>query len=331
MLWAWAAGLALGALAPRALAAGATFEEVAAQATPIADLAMLLPPFVDDCARSRREPERGRCLGIRAFLRRDLPARSFVITRPGAEAITVSDYEGSLRGYRLTVSGCLACDQPVQAGAERRFVTLKAPGRGARSLRSGTVLGHTAISFPDPVAAEGWARAVQPHLRVEYVFQPADETWTAGAVRGLAFKALAFRVYDACTGAVAFSQPPSREPAAKDAGCTPAPAVAAAANAVEAAPPEPPLDAPTINTAVMAVRGDFDACVKQFPMPGTATLAFVVAPTGIPQSVAVEGGAAGTPLAQCLTEVATKVRFPVFQGPHQRFKYPLNLKRPPAE
>jgi hypothetical protein len=305
-----------------------TFEDVAARASAVTDLSMLVPPFVDDCSQRRREPDRGRCLGVRTFLRRDLPVRSFLMNRAGSEALGISEYDAAIRGFRLAVSGCLVCGQPVAVGAERRFVTLKAPVKGAKTLRSGTELGRTNVTFPNPTEAERWAKSVRPKLRAEYVFQPADDTWTAGTSRGLAFKPLAFRVYDACTGTVVFSQPPSREPGPKDEGCTAEP-VAAAADKPSPADPaaHEPLDPGAINTAVSAVRAEFDGCTNQYPTPGTATLVFVVASTGMPQSVAVEGGAAGTALGQCLIDAGTKVRFPQFQGASQRFKYPLSLQK----
>jgi hypothetical protein len=314
------------ALAPPARAAGASFEELAGKASAVTDLGMLLAPFVDDCSRKTKEPDRARCLGVRSFLRRTLPGRSFVVTRPGAEAVTVSDYDATVKGFRLAVSGCLACNPPVQAGGERRFVTLKTPAKGAKSLRAGTELGRTTVAFANVTESEKWAKAVRPKLRAEFVFQPVDESWTAGASRGLSWKPLAFRVFDPCTGTVVFSQPPSREAAAKDAGCN---AVEAQPVAKVDQPPDgrEPLDPNTINSAVSAVRNDFDACIKQYPMPGTATLVFAVASTGMPQSVAVEGGPAGTALGQCLIDAGTRVRFPEFHGAAQRFKYPLPLRR----
>jgi hypothetical protein len=319
--------LAVVAEAAPAPAAGGSFEEVASQAQPVNDLGMLLSPFVEDCARKAREPDRARCLGVRSFLRRHLPGQSFVITRPGAEAVTVSGYDATVKGFRLAVSGCLACNPPVVAGGERRFVTLKAPAKGAASLRAGTELARTTVAFPSAAESDRWSKTVRPKLRAEFVFQPADEQWTAGASRGLSFKPLAFRVFDPCTGTVVFSQPPSRDAAAKDADCNAEPQPVARADG----PPPPEgretLDPSSINRAVGKVRGDFDACIQKFPMPGTATLVFAVASTGLPQSVAVEGGPAGTALGQCLIDAGTRVRFPEFQGSEQRFKYPLLLKK----
>jgi len=78
---------------------------------------------------------------------------------------------------------------------------------------------------------------------------------------------------------------------------------------------------------VSAERDSFDACTKQYPRPGTATLVFVVASSGFPVSVSVEGGTAGTALGQCLIDVGRKVRFPQFQGGNQKLRYPVALAR----
>jgi hypothetical protein len=98
----------------------------------------------------------------------------------------------------------------------------------------------------------------------------------------------------------------------------------AAAPAAEPTPTET-LDRSAVNSAVSAARSSFDACINQYPRPGTATLVFVVAPSGMPQSVAVEGGPAGTALGQCLIDAGVKVRFPQFQGASQKLRYPLAL------
>jgi hypothetical protein len=311
--------------AARAQAAG-SFEELAAKATAVTDVSMLVPPFVDDCSRSKREPEHERCLGMRSFLRKDLPGRTFLVSRPGAEVLGISEVDPVVKGYHLALSGCLACNPPVQAGGERRLVTLKLPVAGAKSMRAATELGRTTVTFANLTEAERWTRAVRPHLRAEYVFQPADQSWTSGGNRGLAFKPLAFRVYDACTGTVLLSQPPSREAAPKEGDCKPE-AEAPVAAAPSTDQPSPQMDRNAVNGAIAAARTHFDACLNQYPRPGVATLVFLVAPSGLPQSVTVEGGTAGTALGQCLIDAGTKVRFPSFQGASQKLRYPLSLSR----
>jgi hypothetical protein len=314
---------ALTLLLVTAAASGTTFEEVAMKAAPVSDLGMLVSPFLDDCKR-RREIDRERCAGVRSFLRKSLPGRTFLVSKDGAEAVAVSGYDGKAHGFHVSVLGCLACKQPVEAGPdrERRFVTLKTPGKGAAPGKS--ELGGGTVTFTSVAESEKWSKSVQPHLRAELVFQPADEPWGAGGSRGYTFKPLAYRVYDACTGEVVVSQPPSQGPAQKAASCTAE--VGGVAQGQSTTAPGAPLEPGAINSTLAEARPELEACTKRFPMPGTAQLAFAVASSGVVQSVVVEGAAAGTALAECLSDAASRVKFPPFKGEVQRFKYPLKLK-----
>ena len=305
-------------------AAAGTFEQVASQAAPVNDLGMLVSPFVDECRR-KREIDRARCLGVRTVLRKTLPARTFVVSRDATDTISVSGYDGRARGFHVGVYSCLACKQPIEAGPERerRFVTLKAPVRGLAPGK--TELGRGTVTFASVAESEKWAHTVQPRLRAELVFQPSDEPWTAGPSRGYTFRPLAYRVYDPCTGDVVYSQPPSQGPAPKANNCSAE--GAAAADATTTTAPGAPLEPGAINSVMAGARPDFDTCIQRFPMPGTAQLAFAVASSGVVQSVTVEGPAAGTALAECLTDAGGRVKFPAFKGEVQRFKYPLPLKR----
>jgi hypothetical protein len=304
-----------------AAASGTTFEEVAMKAAPVTDLGMLVSPFVDDCKR-RRDIDRERCSGVRGFLRKNLPGRTFVVSRD--DVVSVSAYDGRARGFHVAVLGCLACKQPVEAGPEkeRRFVTLKAPAKGMGPGKA--ELGRGTVTFASLAESEAWTKTVQPHLRAELVFQPADEPWSVGGSRGYTFKPLAYRVYDACTGTVVVSQPPSQGPAQKAASCNAE--ASAGGEATSAAGETAPLAPGAINSALGDSRLEFDTCIKRFPMPGSAQLAFAVASSGVVQSVAVEGPVAGTALAECLVDAGQRVKFPAFKGEVQRFKYPLKLK-----
>jgi hypothetical protein len=222
------------------------------------------------------------------------------------------------------VAGCIACKQPVEVGAERRYVTLKKPGGGTLgTLPAAVEVARANISFGTAGEADAWAKAVKPYLRTELLFQPVDDPWALGPNRGYAFRLVGVRVSQRCTGEVVFSQPPSKGPAPRE-NCT---AVAAAAEAPGKAEPAaagtPELSPPAINQAMAAVKPDIDSCLKHFPTRGTSFLSFVVAGSGQPQTVTVEGPAAGTALAQCLVDAGVRAKFPSFQRDTQRFKYPV--------
>jgi hypothetical protein len=309
---------------PAIAAPGAAFEDLARQAAPVTDLGMLLAPFVDDCRRTQGELERARCELVRASLRARLPERNFIFTRDGADGVVLAPFDPRARAARLTVVGCLSCQQLVEAApGERRYVTLRVPTRGPSGGPVAAEVARASVNVGSPADAEKWARTVQPSLRVELVFRPADQPWTIGVSRGYAFVPVGVRVYNRCTGEVLASDPPSREPAPRESQCTPA-------EVTEAETPEEAptaLTSTTINEVMSQARGELQGCVAESRVKGTARLVFEVAATGVPETVTVEGSAAGTPVGECLAGVGMKVKFPPFRGEKQRFKYPVSLRR----
>jgi hypothetical protein len=323
-LAARAALLACAAVYAGPALAAPGFEELARQAEPVSDLGMLLAPFVDDCRRGP-ELERLRCESVRASLRARLPARTFLYARDGAEAVPASPFDPRLRGLRLTVVGCLSCKQLVEAApGERRYVTLKVPTRGPSGGPVAAEVARATVSVASPAEAEKWIRTVQPFLRVELLFHPADQPWTVGVSRGYAFSPVGVRVYNRCTGEVLYSDPPSLGPAPRESQCVPA---ASESEAEEAKEPPEMLSPAAINEAMAQARPDLAACLADSRMRGTARLAFQVAGSGLPETVTVEGPAAGTPLGECLAAAGMKVKFPAFRGEKQRFKYPVPLRQ----
>jgi hypothetical protein len=298
-----------------------SFEELARDAAVVSDLGMLLSPFVDDCARRKGELERARCTTVRGYLRTRLPAETFSFTRDGADAVVASSYDLRARAVRLTVAGCLACKQLVEAAAgERRYLTLRAPSRGPSGGPVAVELARGSVPLATPADAETWARTVQPYLRVEVLFKPADEPWTVGASRGYAFAPVGVRVFNRCTGDVLLSQPPSRDRAPQETQCTAAP-VAEGASAADEAPES--LSPAAINETMNGARPELEACLERHRTPASPRLAFEVAGNGEPVSVRAEGSAAGTALGDCLAGAAMKVKFPPFRGESQRFAYPV--------
>jgi hypothetical protein len=316
-----------GALAAAEPAAASSYEELARDATPVDDVGMLVSAFVDECRGSKRDIDRARCQGVHGFLKGALPGRKFAAAVDGAQTVQVSEYDARLKGIKLSVAGCVACQSPVEVGAgrERRFVTLKAPARGGGSLAGNVEVAHTTLTFATPAESNDWSSSVRPRLRTDFVFRPADAPWTTGSSRGYAFTLLGLRVVNRCTGEVVLSQPPSKGAAEieKDESCEARVAKKAARDSDATPAGGEDLDAGQINRAMAAVRADMDACLARSPMRGTNQLAFEVAPSGIPQKVTLEGPAAGTPLAQCLGDAGSRAKFPPIVGEVQRFKYPV--------
>jgi hypothetical protein len=153
-------------LARAAVAAPNTFEEAAKEAAPAADLGMLVAAFSDDCRTRHDALARARCQQSHTFLKARLPGRTFAVTRDPGEVLTVSDYDLRTKGVRLAVAGCVACKEPVEVGAERRYVTLKKPGGGTLgTLPAAVEVARANINFGTAGEADAWAKAVKPYLR----------------------------------------------------------------------------------------------------------------------------------------------------------------------
>ena len=114
-----------------------TFESLAREATQMSDLGTLLGPFAGKCDGEKRDIDRMRCRTARAYLRKAIPQRSFWAVVDDPDTLSVSEYDGAIKGYHLSVSGCLACAKPVVVGRtnEQRLITVKAPEIGRASCR----------------------------------------------------------------------------------------------------------------------------------------------------------------------------------------------------
>ena len=305
-----------------------TFEALLATAQPSVDLGTLIAPFVEDCEGARREIDKARCRGTVAFLKRTMPGRSYAAIVPDADAITVSEYDARVKGFRLGAVGCLACKEPVSTGKgdAKRMVTLRMPDKSARTLPSSVEVAQASLSFKDVGASKAWLADVRPNLRVQYVFEPRPTAWTYGPSRGLAFNLLGARIFNHCTGEVLYSQPKSQGKADR---YTDADECRQSAGEQEVSETlRAKLAGADIARAMQEIKPEIDRCHKQFRLRGRADLEFVVnGSTGLPRSLVVKGSLGGTTLGQCLTDAARKARFPAFTQESQSFSYPVLFGR----
>lgn len=330
----------LAAVAPLALLCAArpsraqdpTFDALA-QGAAAPDPGLLAAALADDCADARREIDRARCRAIARRLQADLPRKTYRALVAAPDGVSLSEYDAGIGGFRLTVSGCLVCDDPIEIGSGRlpRFVTVGAPQRirGVEELAKSAPLFEAPVKFSGVGEAKAWDEASRRHLRAEILFQPTTAEWRLRDDRGYTFKLVGLRVWNRCTGEVLTSQPRSetgRLPVTSDAGCheTPASLGGAAAGATVAGAPRL-LSARAIADAIEPLRDDLDACAERFPSRGTAYLRFAIDSTGAIRRVTVEGNVAGTVLARCLLEVAGKATFPPIASDAQEFRFPIAL------
>ena len=357
---------AFGADAPdperSAPAAGETFESVASSATRTTDVPTLLAPFVERCEQEKREIDRSRCAVSQAYLRRVLPGRAFSMVVDDPAAIAVSDYDAGVKGYRLILSGCVACAKPVAVGGSeagsgtRHLITVGVPRKDVDSLSSAVEVTRGVVGFESLVEAKRWMAQVRPALRAELVFRPASNEWTFGSQHGYALELLAGRIYNRCTGEIVLSKPPSTgvgdRPAPgherDDPACAPprpASGRPAAPSGSPAAPSGAPaggagtsqgagddhlpteLDKSAIAESMGQIRAQVFACYQKFQVPGNVQLSYEVASNGTVQSLRLGGPLDGTPTGACVLEAGKNARFPRFQAATQKFTYPFFLRR----
>lgn len=316
-------------------APASSYEALAKGAARTRDVATVLGAFVDRCDAEKRDLERARCRTTQAYLKSVLPQRTFSVPADDPAAISVSEYDAGVKGYRVSLAGCVACTKPVSVGRarERRFITLREPQKDAESLPKAVEVSRSTLGFDNLVEAKKWLDRVRPFLRAEFLFQPADSEWSFGPSRGYALKFVGGRIFNRCTGEVLTSQPPSvgladlptgsREDAAcLDAGGT---APVAGRDDDTKLPGELPRDA--IADAMTRIRPQVFACFEKFKTPGTAQLTYVVAGNGMVQSIRVGGSFDGTPTGECVLDAGKNARFPRFKAPSQQFSYPFFLRR----
>lgn len=327
------AATASSALCAPAAASGDSFEALVANASGTVDLPTLVHPFVDDCKEGRRELDRARCRSTASYLKRTLHERAFVAVVTDPDVVSLSAYDARVKGFRLTLAGCLACKEPVVAGGgagrgDQRFVTLVEPTAGGESLMESVEIARASVAFDGVAQSQAWLKDVKPHLRAEFVFAPADKPWTVGPSRGFAFKLLGARVFNHCTGEVVYSKPPSSGPAEKFQEARECDAGDAQPVARDASGLAPQLSAQAINQGVAPAREAMEACLAKAGTKATAMVAFVVpGATGVPTSVTIQGPLGGTEAGLCVLEAARTVTFPRFARESQRFTYPVRLRR----
>ncbi len=328
----------VGLVAPRALAAeAASFEEAARSAAAAPAVETLVAPYLDDCAKARREIDRARCRGMQNFVRDQLPQRLYTTVVDSPNVVSVSGYDAGIKGFRIRLVGCLTCEKPVVGpGAQKRFVTLKVPDAHAANFGAASILADTTVGFDSLPEARAWEAKIKPRLRAEFVFKPAGKSWSYREHKGIAFAPVASRIFDRCTGEVLFSSPRSVDKVKVEEdvdGCKPGDAAVAGRSDKdgldkEGLDPRPEkLGATEIAQAMKPARADLEACDTKYRTRGRVDLELVVpGQGGAAQSVRSRGQLGGTEVARCLEDAVRKIQFPGFQRASQTFSFSVPLQ-----
>lgn len=317
-----------------------SFESLVAAAVAAPSADALIAPFAQDCERSRREIDRSRCRGTQSFLRARLPQKLMSAVVDSTRVVSVSGYDAGVHGLRVSLVGCLTCDDAAKgAEGEPTYVTFAVPGNDAATLREGVILGEAVFKVGNPAEANTFEANVKPHLRAEFVFRGEGKQWKHKGQKGVAFPPVGMRIFNRCTGDVLFSQPQSsaRVNVVKGLpGCDGDPGLAAGSSGASessgrdkedvAAEPEK-LGARELTDALKATRAAIVACDSQFKTPGTVNIELDLTGTGgTAQSVRTKGKLVGTQVADCVGQAVRTAQFPRFQQSRQTVSYQVRLQ-----
>jgi hypothetical protein len=320
-------------------AAQASFEDLLKEARSIAsdaELSRTFEPLFADC-RGADELEARQCQGIRQYLESQLHGQTFAAVGDSA-ALGHSPYDPSSKLVELDVQGCIACAHPVQIGDHARFVTTRIPKAIKAGKATGLDVAYHEVAFPDPKTAARWERQLAPRLRVQFVFR-LGPVWKSGqgdkAYEGLTFVPIAHRIYDACNGQVAASDPPSAASVQVDRAVQAALKCPAAGEDLspeekrkreewEALPVQ--LSPKDVERAMAPVQEKVHDCFVEFEEKGTAKVRMTVDGQGKLEEVAVLPPFDRTPTGYCVRAAVRTAEIPHFKGEKMQLTFPFYLR-----
>ncbi|MCB9572141.1 MAG: hypothetical protein H6709_08620 [Kofleriaceae bacterium] len=318
-----------------------TFEQVAKGAVRVdrAGVTGLLWAAAASCDGAGDDLDQRQCRAIKAARADEVAAQTYIV--PGdAAAFVVGVYDAKKKSIPLTLSGCVACVEPLSLGGKAYYVV---SNKGAPTfqgkLAHAAVLHETSRSFTDEQTALDWRAKVVPRLRTEFVVRLAagGAVWNRDGKDGVAVEVLGFRVYDPCDGAIVCASPSSAKAAVDKAACGGA-VVEGEPDDADDADDGAKADAPKaeklpdeitsrqIQTAMQPVRDAAEACYQTYGVPGDGKLKVTVSGGAVIALEWTKGELADTPTGACIEKAAREVTFPKTRKSRQSFTYPISLR-----
>jgi hypothetical protein len=278
--------------------------------------------------------EQRQCKAIKAARARRVAGKSFIV--PGdASAFVVGAWDGKKKAVPLTLSGCVACAEPISIGGKPLYVVSnKAAPSFKGAVAAAATIHETTRQFKSEEEAIKWRTEVVPRLKTEFVVTIAGENakWKRESKEGIAVAIVGFRVYDPCDGKIVCASPKSSRAAVDKVACGDAVVEGepdADKKPKEVKPKEvipEELTAAQIKQTMKPVKDAADQCFASYGVAGDAKLHVTVAADGAVVSVEVKGDFAGTPTGTCLEDAVKATTFPKTQKSRQSFKYPIVLR-----
>lgn len=322
-------------------AAKPTFEALSKSATRVdrGGIAGLLWAVSASCDGAGDALDVRQCRAIKAARADRLADQTFIV--PGdAGAFVVGAFDVKKKSIPLTLSGCVACVEPIEvAGKQLYVVANKAAPTFAGAVAKAAVIHETTRTFSDEEQALDWRAKVVPRLQTEFVVRLVERgaVWQRDGKDGVAVEILGFRVFDPCDGGIVCASPASGKAAVDRAACGEAVVEGEAGDGDgdgEAPPPKPAkeaalpdeLSAAQVKEGMKPVREAAAACFATYGVPGSAKLKVTVSGGEVIALEWKEGDLADTPTGACIEKAARAVVFPKTKKNRQSFTYPIVLR-----
>ncbi len=328
----------------RADEAKPTFEALSKQATRVdrGGFAGLLWAVSASCEGAGDALDARQCRAIKAARSGSQAGKTFVV--PGdASAFVVGPFDAKKKSINLTLSGCIACVDPIEvAGKALYVVSNKAAPTFTGAVARAAVIHETARTFKDEDLAIEWRAKVVPRLKTEFVVRLVESgaVWQRDGKDGVAVEILGFRVYDPCDGGIVCASPSSGNAAVDKAACGDAVVEgqpddddgAGDATIDETAKRTPATALPDdltssqIRDTMKPVRAAAATCFATYGVAGVAKLKVTVSGGAVIALEWISGDFADTPTGTCIESAAKALVFPATKKSRQSFTYPVSLR-----
>jgi len=247
-----------------------------------------------------------------------------------ASAFTAEAYDDKKKSAPLTVSGCIACIEPILVDGVGFYVLSNmASPEWKGNVAVAAPIHTTAKTFKSGAeAATNWRAEVVPRLKTDFVIKiPASSsTWKQkDGKAGLSVEVLGFRTHDPCDGHIICASPKADKVSPDKVAC--GETVAEGEADAPAAPGVPDeLTAKQIKAVMATATAAGAACFEKYGVPGDAKLHITVAGSGEVTAIDQSGEFVDTPTGRCLEEAVKPLVFPKSKKAKQSFKYPFVLR-----
>lgn len=309
-------------LAPALAHADDSFETKAQGATRITRAEDFVWALTATCDKGDDTQQR-QCRVVRDRKAKQLAAATLLIDGD-TNALELGPWSAAKKSVTMTLGACIRCTG-VEVDGHTYYLTGPDPRVEGAKVRAKSLYDN-ARPIADEAAANTW-KATAAASRFELVIKLTDKRkQTVGGKDVIAFDVLAWRVVNACDGAVVIASGPSGPGAADKKACGRKPDP----GGTKPDPGEPIPDALTpamVNDAMKPVIAAARVCFNRMKTtPGKAKLELTINADGTIAKHEQTGDFVNTPLAKCIDDAIAKATFPRTKKPTTKIGYPIALQ-----